>query len=259
MEGVFPNNNHTNRLLWREYLPHALELIYEDEFTKRQDNYIDLVQKIADCLYSDGIYTEAEVLYKALLKIDQERNGAEHPSTLTSMANLASTYRNQGRWNEAEKLEVQVMKTRKTVLGVEHPDTLTSMHNLALTWESQGKLQGALTLMKKCSELRSKILGPNHPDARSSSRTLSNWLDNYNSLPDQTPLIQKECLHHLQEISASPAAAVAIAQSIHKAHLNLPDTQRRSTAQLFLGNHPLIIASRTPSPTPGGQHLEEVD
>jgi hypothetical protein len=29
--------------------------------------------------------------------------GADHPDTLTSMANLASTYSNQGRWEEAEK------------------------------------------------------------------------------------------------------------------------------------------------------------
>ena len=35
----------------------------------------------------------------------------EHPNTLTSMANLASTYRNQGRLMEAEELEMQVMKT----------------------------------------------------------------------------------------------------------------------------------------------------
>jgi hypothetical protein len=28
--------------------------------------------------------------------------GDEHPNTLTSMANLASTYRNQGRWKEPE-------------------------------------------------------------------------------------------------------------------------------------------------------------
>ncbi|KAE8383299.1 purine and uridine phosphorylase [Aspergillus bertholletiae] len=195
MQGVFPGADHTNRMLWREYLPHALALVHEDEFIKRQDNYIILVQKIADCLHSDGRYTEAE--------------------------------------------------TRKTVLGAGHPDTLSSMANLAYTWESQGKLQDALTLMKNCSELRSKILGPNHPDVRSSSH--------------QTPLIQKERLHHSQEISASSAAAVAIARSTHKERLNLPDTQRQSATQLFLGNHPLIITSRTSSPTPGGQHLEEVD
>ena len=43
--------------------------------------------------------------------------GAEHPHTLISMGNLASTYRNQGRWNEAEQLDVQVMEMRKKVLG----------------------------------------------------------------------------------------------------------------------------------------------
>jgi hypothetical protein len=31
--------------------------------------------------------------------------GDEHPDTLTSMADLASTYRNQGRWKEAEELD----------------------------------------------------------------------------------------------------------------------------------------------------------
>jgi len=65
--------------------------------------------------------------------------GEEHPDTLNSMANLASTYRNQGRWKEAEELGVQVMETSKRVLGEEHPDTLTSMGNLALTYWEQGR------------------------------------------------------------------------------------------------------------------------
>ena len=56
--------------------------------------------------------------------------GAEHPLTLTSIGNLASTYGNQGRWEEAEKLEVQVMETMEKVLGAEHPSTLTSIGNL---------------------------------------------------------------------------------------------------------------------------------
>ena len=51
----------------------------------------------------------------------------EHPSTLTSMANLASTDRNLGRWKEAEQLQIQISETRKRVLRDEHPDTPTSM------------------------------------------------------------------------------------------------------------------------------------
>ena len=59
--------------------------------------------------------------------------GPDHPDTLSSMANLASTYRNQGRLTEAEKL------TSKTVLGPEHPETLTNMGDLASTYRNQGR------------------------------------------------------------------------------------------------------------------------
>ena len=49
----------------------------------------------------------------------------EHPQSLMSMANLASTYWDQCQWQEAEKLQVLVMGTRKWVLGKEYPYSLT--------------------------------------------------------------------------------------------------------------------------------------
>jgi len=60
----------------------------------------------------------------------------EHPSTLTSMANLVLTYSNKGRWAEAEEIEVQVMVTSLRVLREEYLDTLTSMANLALMYRN---------------------------------------------------------------------------------------------------------------------------
>src|SRR3954464_11961823 len=72
--------------------------------------------------------------------------GPEHPDTLISMANLASTYRNQGRWKEAEELGMQVMEVHSRVLGPEHPDTLANMHNLAYTLCSQEKIREAIVL-----------------------------------------------------------------------------------------------------------------
>ncbi|KAI9862351.1 MAG: hypothetical protein M1813_004827 [Trichoglossum hirsutum] len=57
--------------------------------------------------------------------------GVEHPFTLTSMTNLASTFGNEGRWKEAEGLEVE---TWKRVLEKEHPSTLASIASLALTF-----------------------------------------------------------------------------------------------------------------------------
>jgi hypothetical protein len=71
-----------------------------------------------------------------VIETSKKKLGADHPSTLTSMANLASTYRNQGWWDAAKELEVQVMETRKKKLGADHPDTLNSMGNLALTYRN---------------------------------------------------------------------------------------------------------------------------
>jgi Tetratricopeptide repeat len=65
---------------------------------------------------AQGRWKEAEGLQAKELKICSRVLGEEHPDTLTSMANLASTYMNQGRWKEAEELEVRVMETSKRVL-----------------------------------------------------------------------------------------------------------------------------------------------
>src|SRR5437588_1493916 len=102
--------------------------------------------------------------------------GMEHPYTLTSMANLASTYWNQGRWKEAEELFVQVMETSLRVLGTEHPDTLTSMNNLAFALKGRGQNVKAIKLMEKCVQLRILVLGADHPHTLSSSAALIGWL-----------------------------------------------------------------------------------
>ncbi|KAF1828794.1 hypothetical protein BDW02DRAFT_204722 [Decorospora gaudefroyi] len=90
-----------------------------------------LIWKCAITLFSDGRWKEAEDLFEQELQTRKRVLGDEHPHTLSSIGNLASTYGNQGRWKEAEELEVQVMEARKRVLGNEHPHTLTSIDNLA--------------------------------------------------------------------------------------------------------------------------------
>jgi len=125
----------------------------------------------------------------ALLYLSRKRVlGTEHPDTLSSMANLASTFWNQGRWKEAEELEVQVMETSLRVLGAEHPDTLTSMNNLSFTRKEQGRTAEAIELMETCAQLRTKILGAEHPYTLSSSTALMEWekerLKVVDALPD---------------------------------------------------------------------------
>ncbi len=69
--------------------------------------------------------------------------GVDYPDMLTSMANLALTYRKQGWWDNAEKLDMHVIETSKTKLGVYYLDTLTSMANLVATYSNQGRWNNA--------------------------------------------------------------------------------------------------------------------
>ncbi|KAK4931865.1 hypothetical protein LTR66_016011, partial [Elasticomyces elasticus] len=115
---------------------------------------------------------------KQILETRKTKLGVDHPDTLTSMVNLASTYGNQGRWEEAEQLEVQVMEARKTKLGVDHPDTLTSMVNLASTYSNQGRWKEAEAMYRRGLEGYEKIqLRPEHPDTLTSVSNLGSVLD----------------------------------------------------------------------------------
>ncbi|KAN0087051.1 hypothetical protein V8E54_000739 [Elaphomyces granulatus] len=159
---IFPSSVHKNRILWRKYLPHALFVLQSKEFQNDTRDREDLVQMVAQCLYSDGRYHKAEVLFKEVFEKRRKRLKDDDEGMLNSMAWMASTYREQGRWTEAEKLQVQVMETRKTVLGPEHPSTLTSMANLALTYGDQGRWTEAEKLGVQAVETKKTVLGPDH-------------------------------------------------------------------------------------------------
>ncbi|KAF2467718.1 uncharacterized protein BDR25DRAFT_233833, partial [Lindgomyces ingoldianus] len=101
-----------------------------------------------------GRWKEAEELFVQVMETRKRVLGEEHPDTLTSMANLAST---------------------KRVLGEEHPDTLTSMNNLAHTFKGQGLAFEAISLLENCCRLETVVLGSQHPFTISSRNALATW------------------------------------------------------------------------------------
>jgi tetratricopeptide (TPR) repeat protein len=161
---VFPNNDYSNRSKWRRLLPHALFTLSHSQTADSNEERLDLAWKCAGSLFNDGRYKEAEELQVQVMQATKRVLGDEHPDTLLSMGNLASTYRNQGRWKEAEELQVQVMQATKRVLGDEHPDTLTSMGNLASTYSDQERWKEAEELEVQVMQATKRVLGDEHPD-----------------------------------------------------------------------------------------------
>ncbi len=119
-----------------------------------------------------GKLNEAEILENQVIEWRVRELGAEHPDTLTSMANLVSTYRNQGRWKEAEELGVEVVEKTRRVLGADHQGTLTSIANLASIYRDQGRWKQAEELRVEVVEKTRRVLGPDHPDTLASMANL---------------------------------------------------------------------------------------
>ncbi|KAI8658994.1 hypothetical protein NCS55_01178200 [Fusarium keratoplasticum] len=157
-------------------LPHIEPVLEEKPPDEDLQNWARLLTNCAWYMLTIGNYTVAEKLGGKAVEVRTKVLGEEHPSTLTSMTNLAATFWNQGRWKEAEELEVGVMEMRKRVLGEEHPDALTSMNNLALTFMNQGRWKEAEGLQVGVMETMKRVFGEEYPDTLASMANLASIL-----------------------------------------------------------------------------------
>jgi tetratricopeptide (TPR) repeat protein len=121
---------------------------------------------------SQSLFTEAESLYVRSLEISEKHLGGEHPSTATSLNNIAELYRLMGRYEEAEPLYVRSLKISENHLGGEHPFTANSLNNIAALYYSMERYADAEVLLMRSITILEKKLGPNHPNTISSKRNL---------------------------------------------------------------------------------------
>ena len=63
-----------------------------------------LLYSLGSCSYIKGQYAEAEAMYRQTLQLQEAVLGKEHPHTLVSRMNLASSLDSQGKRAEAEAI-----------------------------------------------------------------------------------------------------------------------------------------------------------
>jgi tetratricopeptide (TPR) repeat protein len=111
--------------------------------------------------------------FEASRALYARHRGPDHPDTLTTMHDLASSYQALGRYDEALKLREETLALRRAKLGPNHPDTFSSMHGLATSYDALGRQDEALKLREETLALRRAKLGPDHPDTFSSMHDLA--------------------------------------------------------------------------------------
>ncbi|KAH8833238.1 hypothetical protein DL96DRAFT_1677429 [Flagelloscypha sp. PMI_526] len=156
---------------------HAFRLSLLSHLQVAQNSVSQLHWKLLYSLWriydEGGLFAESCKIGETQLKGCQDCFGSEHPSTLTSMHNLAVTYSDLGRHSDALNLKERVVELRKRILGPEDPHTLTSMHILAVTYSDLGRHSDALNLKEQAVELSKRISGPEHPSTLTSMHNLA--------------------------------------------------------------------------------------
>ncbi|KAI1839929.1 hypothetical protein JX266_013863 [Neoarthrinium moseri] len=161
---IYPWPQHENRSVWVRYMPHAEAILADETECTDLEAYGDLLSAVGNSYDMLGKYEEAETMHRKEFGLCKRVLGPEHPSTLSSMNNLACVLDSQGKYEEAETMHRKTLELREEVFGPEHPSTLDSMNNLANVLDSQGKYEEAETMHRKTLELREEVLGPEHPN-----------------------------------------------------------------------------------------------
>lgn len=169
----FPDNDEANRQLWREYLPHALALLDENEFQKQIEKYIDYIRKLGICLHSDGRYNEAEKLLVQVVKTRRQVLGSEHLDALISMNDLALNYIKQGRHKDGAELSMESFEIQERMLGLEYSDTLFSMDDFALPYSFQSVWKNFEESVLQAVKDEEQLLGLEHPCTLNSITSLA--------------------------------------------------------------------------------------
>ena len=179
IDEAFPVGRYENWKTCLDLFPHAENVLaYRPTNEAHLERWSSILFNAAWYANDRGNYSAAEEMNRRALEGYEKALGLEHPSTLSSIANLALTYSNRGRWKEAEELDVQVMETSLRVLGDEHPSTLTGMANLASTYRNQGRWKEAEELEVQVMETRKRVLREEHPDTLTSMANLASTYRN---------------------------------------------------------------------------------
>ncbi|MFE9563678.1 FxSxx-COOH system tetratricopeptide repeat protein [Streptomyces sp. NPDC006487] len=102
--------------------------------------------------------------------------GPDHPSTLTSRANLARWRGQAGDTAGAVAAITLLLEDHLRVLGPDHPNTLTTRSNLATLQGRAGDAAGAAAALGALLEDHLRVLGPDHSDTLTTRNNLALWL-----------------------------------------------------------------------------------
>jgi tetratricopeptide (TPR) repeat protein len=132
-------------------------------FGESDSKYTFSLDCLADSLFQQRKYEQAERLFKRAYEIRVNTLGPAHISIATSLNNLAKLYYFEGRYDLAEPIAREFVVMCQRLYGAEHPDVACGIHNLATLYHTSGRYDQAEVQYKRAIEICAKSLSPEHP------------------------------------------------------------------------------------------------
>jgi hypothetical protein len=159
---------------WRQLLPHVLAATNPHRtLTAVEEDVAWLLNRAASYLQIRGEATLARPLAERALDLRRSLLGDDHPTTLSSAANLAFVLWVLGQYERARVLGEDTLTRCRQVLGDDHYTTLVSAANLVSFLWVLGQYERARVLGEDTLTRCRQVLGTDHPTTLSSAAILA--------------------------------------------------------------------------------------
>ncbi len=183
-----------------------------------------------------GPRDEAESLRREELALNERIYGSEHPTTISSLNNLATVLFDQRRVAEADAMFERVLAARRAQYGADHPAVATAANNHANALLALGRLDEAEPVAREALRIRLASYGENHHTTAASLRSVGGIALERGDAPAALPWLERALAAF--EVSIGPQNSILLGtlNDLTRARLALGDddndcaTARRALA-----------------------------
>lgn len=164
LQALFPHEGYSSTSCWpkcESLFQHAEAAMQDDrdDYDEIMSTRAVLLSYMGGYLNGRGLYSQAELLYRRVLKIAEKGLGKKHPEFAACLNGLGVPLLSQGKYPEAEQMFRQALEIQEKRLGKEHPDFATTLNNLSILLYQQGRYNEIKPLISQALLIQEKRFG----------------------------------------------------------------------------------------------------
>ena len=188
----FQADDANNWMLWDLLRPHVAQAL---ELARRLDaqesrSATKLMTELGVLLVAKSLYSEAEPYLRRVLKLDEERWGADHLEVSNDLSNLAMLLKATGRLGEAEPLARRAVEGSPTAMR-RHPSFAKKLNGLALLLMEKQEYEEAERLLREALDIDRETQGEDHAAVGRDLHNLALLLMSTGCTAEAEPLLRR--------------------------------------------------------------------